>query len=328
MHTKLSELSNRIASGLESIPNEATTITALVYPFVKALGYDVTNPSEFKPEYPCDFTPKGACADGAVIIDGKPAFLIECKKCGIPLSKIHEGQLRAYFNVHTSVKLGILTNGIEYRFYTDSTEKHIMDPEPFLSFDLSKPDSVPYNALKLFSKPNYTEKVFSRLSVVNRVKNDIIRELNHPYGELARLIFATVDLSAKPDCPQKNEKPESSYQKIILPNDGGIVRQQASKTPEYWMSDPDLEFTTNQAFDLVKSVAGELADRLTLTRYKRLSAVYLDNRTSKPICLLYLKNPGYRRISIDDVRYFIRDIKEISEFREEIQARLNKFALC
>ena len=123
MRTMLSELSARIASGLpSSIHDEATTVTALVYPFIKVLGYDPTNPSEFRPEYPCDFTRKGACADGAVICNGNPVFLIECKKCGIPLSEVHAGQLRSYFSVHPSAKLGILTNGVEYWFYTDTVK--------------------------------------------------------------------------------------------------------------------------------------------------------------------------------------------------------------
>lgn len=196
MRAKLSELSARLASGVRSsIQDEATTITALVLPFLSALGYDVTNPDEYRREYPCDFRKQGACADAAVMRNGEPIFLIECKKHTIPLTEMHAGQLRAYFSVHSSAKLGILTNGAEYRFYTDSEKPNIMDSEPFLAFDLSRPDSIPYNALKLFSHSNYTEKVFSRLSAVNRIKKDILKELKHQNGELARLIFAQIDFS-------------------------------------------------------------------------------------------------------------------------------------
>lgn len=220
MRTELSLLSARIAAGLESIPNEATTISSLVHPFIAALGYNHSDPKCFVSEYVSDFTRKGDSADCAILKDGKPIILFECKYWRKNLSVDCVNQLRKYFSVHPSAKLGILTNGIEYRFYTDSVEKNIMDAEPFLAFDLSQPDSVPYNALKLFSKSNYTEKVFSRLSVVNRVKNDIIKELNHPYGELARIIFSTINISPsetsdKTDpSPTPNDLPSSVLSRI------------------------------------------------------------------------------------------------------------------
>lgn len=60
---------------------------------------------------------------------------IECKKVGAPLID-DRGQLRSYFNAASSVKLGVLTDGLRYEFYADSDAPNMMDETAFLSLDL------------------------------------------------------------------------------------------------------------------------------------------------------------------------------------------------
>jgi hypothetical protein len=60
---------------------------------------------------------------------------IECKCCGLPL-KDERGQLRSYFNAASTVKMGVLTDGLVYEFYADSEEPNMMDQTAFLSVDL------------------------------------------------------------------------------------------------------------------------------------------------------------------------------------------------
>lgn len=113
---------------------EEATKQALVLPWLNALGYDIWNPSEVCPEYESDTAVKKAGqkekVDLALILNGQPVVFIEVKPLGEPLSG-HHGQLKRYFNSTTSVALGVLTNGLEYRFFTDSAESNIMDDEPF-----------------------------------------------------------------------------------------------------------------------------------------------------------------------------------------------------
>ncbi|MBR4399675.1 MAG: hypothetical protein IKT06_01930, partial [Aeriscardovia sp.] len=60
---------------------------------------------------------------------------------GEPLDK-HVNQLDEYFRAPggqvNTVKIGILSNGDEFRFYTDSKDPNVMDPEPYWVFKLSK----------------------------------------------------------------------------------------------------------------------------------------------------------------------------------------------
>jgi hypothetical protein len=94
-------------------------------PFIQALGYDVFNPLEVMPEYTCDIgTKKGEKVDYAIMKEGKPIILIECKHWAQNMD-LHDNQLIRYFHVGNA-KFGLLTNGIIYRFYTDLEEKNNM----------------------------------------------------------------------------------------------------------------------------------------------------------------------------------------------------------
>jgi hypothetical protein len=113
---------------------EEATKQALVLPMLDALGYDIWNPTEVCPEFEADFAVKKQGqkekVDLAILFDGHPRAFIEVKPVDMTLDG-HEGQLARYFNGAPSVSLGVLTNGAEYRFYTDTGEPNILDPHPF-----------------------------------------------------------------------------------------------------------------------------------------------------------------------------------------------------
>lgn len=227
-------LSKLAASSFDSIPNEATTISALVRPFIWALGYNTDDPNEFIAEFPSDFTTRGDCADCAVLCDRKPVMIIECKCCKSQLKHQHVSQLRKYFSIHPSARLGILTNGIEYQFFTDSQNPNIMDGDPFLSFSIHDPGSVQYKALGMFSKGSNIARVLSRMKMITRIKNEITNEINEPYGELARIVFSGIDLSGE------------SYSRVC-----GYFRP-----VENWNRGKKEEFNDRKVFSITKAACG------------------------------------------------------------------------
>lgn len=152
---KLREFAARVKNLKSKIKTEEATKTSMVMPFFSLLGYDVFNPLEFVPEYTADVgIKKGEKVDYA-IVDKKqnPVILIEAKHCGEDLSK-HGSQLFRYFAT-TSAKIGILTNGLVYQFYTDLDEQNKMDKKPFLVVNLLalKDSIIPY--LQKFEKPSF-----------------------------------------------------------------------------------------------------------------------------------------------------------------------------
>ena len=137
---------------------EEATKQALVLPFLDALGYDVWNPTEVFPEFQADFAVKKAGqkekVDLAVVLDGAPRIFIEVKAVDESLDG-HQGQLARYFNGVPSVSLGVLTNGVEYRFYTDSENQNLLDVIPFYTFRLDSKD-VSLEVLERFTRSSFS----------------------------------------------------------------------------------------------------------------------------------------------------------------------------
>lgn len=74
------QLGQRVPKLKESMYTEEATKNALIMPFLAALGYNVFDPTEVLPEFTCDIgTKKGEKIDYAILSDGKPIILIECK---------------------------------------------------------------------------------------------------------------------------------------------------------------------------------------------------------------------------------------------------------
>ena len=97
----LKVLSERVKSHSSSMVTEEAVKTAVVLPFLRALGYDVFDPSEVIPEFTADAVgKKGEKVDYAIKINGEIRILIECKPITTKLDKIHLSQLYRYFSVH------------------------------------------------------------------------------------------------------------------------------------------------------------------------------------------------------------------------------------
>lgn len=150
----LKQVGKRVADLSQSITNEEQTKNAFIMPFFQALGYDIFNPLEFVPEFTADVgIKKGEKVDYAIILDGDPQILIECKSITENLTK-HDSQLFRYF-VTTKSKFGILTNGREYKFFTDLDEPNKMDTTPFLTIDVTDIKENQFTEIIKFHKENF-----------------------------------------------------------------------------------------------------------------------------------------------------------------------------
>lgn len=133
---EVDQVASRAEDQVEHIESEEATKHALIIPFIKALGYDPYDLQEVIPEFTADFAEqKGEKVDYALMQDGEPALLIECKTAGKGLSVDQAAQLFRYFQV-TEARFGLLTNGVEYRFFSDLEESNKMDERPFHELNL------------------------------------------------------------------------------------------------------------------------------------------------------------------------------------------------
>ena len=127
---QLKQFSKRVESMKDSIQTEEATkllssclslpCSATTYSIHKSLFQSLQQMWESK---------KGEKVDYAIIKEGEPVILIECKSIQENLDR-HDSQLFRYFGT-TTAKFAILTNGLIYRFYTDLDSPNKMDDDPF-----------------------------------------------------------------------------------------------------------------------------------------------------------------------------------------------------
>ena len=186
LYERLSEISTEVPGKLPHIESEGTTITALILPFINALGYDVSNPAEVKLESNADPLASGKdTVDCKILREGEEIILIEAKSANLNLSDKHWKQLYKYYGA-SEARFGILTNGIEYRFYTDLEKLNIMDKQPFLIIDMLNLDDGLVNELEGFTKASFdVERILSSARKLG-VLRLLAKEYAQPSEELVR----------------------------------------------------------------------------------------------------------------------------------------------
>lgn len=327
----------------DSLQTEEATKMSLIIPMFTAMGYDVFNPNEFRPEFTADVgVKKGEKVDYAIMVDGEPRILVECKPVTESLEK-HGSQLFRYFSV-TPAKFGILTNGILYRFYTDLDEANKMDMVPFLEVNLLDLREAAIAEMKKFCKPNFdTEKIFSRaeeLKYSGLIKSYLIREIDDPSDEFVRLVLADVYEGLK------TQKVIDKYKPLVKRTFAGLVdemvkrrltaaleteeeAQDAQETEEAEATaEPKSKVVTTEqeieAFYIVRGIlAGHVqaADVVYRDAESYFAILFQDNNR-KPICRLNL-DARQNHIMIPDenkkfTRYDIDSLEDIYLHKDKL----------
>ncbi len=183
LYDSLSKIAEQIQSQRSLITSEQATILVSIQPFIRALGYDTQNLAEVQPEYTADPHSSGTeRVDYVIKRDGKPIVLIEVKSANTTLNQHHWKQLHSYF-VSLDVEFGVLTNGLEYRFFTDTKKPNVMDEEPFLTIDMLKLDASQVNILEGFSKARFApEQTLRKI----KISNLLDKELNQPSDDFVK----------------------------------------------------------------------------------------------------------------------------------------------
>lgn len=321
---QLIQLSEKIAKQKDNIATEEATKTSFIMPMIAALGYDVFNPFEVVPEMDCDLTKRGDKIDYAIMKDNTPILLIECKHCKQNLD-LHSTQLAKYY-VASNARFGVLTNGVEYRFYADLEKQNIMDVKPFLVVNMLDLSDIDIEQLKKFHKSYYNEQEIlstaQELQITIQVKDLLNRNFQNPGDEFVKY-FVKYTGNGKSSARQieqyrpivkksiasvindiiadrlnvaiKNENNEDGQPKenVCL----GIHQEHAEteKLPEgVVFQDKEKGIVTTQeeidAYNIVRSILRQYVDvkRIQYNDYKSYFTVNLDGSTWWWICRFYL----------------------------------------
>lgn len=192
----LQKLSTDITERKKHITNEETTKITLIMPFIQALGYDIFNPLEVKPEYVSDFAKKkGEKVDIAVFKNGKPIIFIEAKTITFDTADLtsHDAQLSRYFNATPEVKFAIITNGVTYKFFTDLNKPNIMDENPFTVLDITNLTPSNIEVLNKFRKETFDAETLIKyaedLMYTNNFGNKLREIINNPPDDFIRYLI-------------------------------------------------------------------------------------------------------------------------------------------
>ena len=194
---ELRNLSTRIAKQKDlAAQNEQATRNALVEPFIGLLGYDVHDLTEVKPESDADFgTRRGKKADYAILKDNAPIMLIECKPYSSNLDG-HISQLQGYFAADDHARIGILTDGGLYRFYSDLEKPNKMDSEPFLEFDIFDIQESLVKELERFTKSKFDLDSITNsardLKYRKEIKDILRKQLESPTESFVRFFLPSL----------------------------------------------------------------------------------------------------------------------------------------
>lgn len=307
---RLTELSEKIRQSLALVQTEQATKSAFVMPFLQLLGYDVFSPLEVVPEYTADVgIKKGEKIDFAILRDGQPVMLIECKCCGATLDAGKCSQLFRYFHTLPLARIGILTNGVQYQFFTDLDKPNVMDQRPFMEFDMLAPDKVLIPEIAKMSKANWdmvaTLSAATELKYTRALKSVLAGELQTPGDELVRFLANKVydgTLTAKVR-EMFSGLVRRAFQQLV--NDminerltsAMIVPQQQEESAkseivgkaEEAVSKVATTEDEHEGFHLVKAILRRTVDpkRIIMRDTQSYCGVLLDDNNRKPVCRLH-----------------------------------------
>jgi hypothetical protein len=343
----IKQLAEKVNQLKDGILTEEATKNAFIMPFIASLGYDVFNPLEVVPEMDCDLVKKkGEKIDYAIMRDGQPIMLMECKHWQQNLS-LHDTQLKKYF-VASKAKFGVLTNGIRYMFYTDLEDQNIMDDKPFLDFDITDIKDYQVEELKKFHKSYFdVDNILnsaSELKYSQELKNIFATEIIEPTPEIVKyfakkvydgIITAKIQeqftglvkrainsyiselISKRLKTALHNEEQGDSNAAPVNEAESAVKDVEDSKV-----------VTTEEELDgfmIVKALVRKVVDveRIVYRDAQSYFAILLDDNNRKPVCRLYFNSKSKKYISTFDkerkeIKHEISSLNDIFNFEKEL----------
>ncbi|NER17018.1 type I restriction endonuclease [Spongiivirga citrea] len=342
----LKSLAEKINQLKDKINTEESTKHAFVLPFINVLGYDTYNPTEVMPEFTADIgLKKGEKVDYAIFQNGKPILIIECKHWEENLNS-HNSQLFRYFHT-THSRFALLTNGIEYRFFTDLDVANKMDEKPFLEFDITRLKENTVNEIAKFHKSNFDEEKIvdnaSSLKYTKEIKKLIHEELKAPTEPLVRLFASQIYSGRLTErvIDEFQDLVQKAFSQTISDNVNdrlnAAINKEAEKQQLETNSDIEEEskiITTEEELDGFRIVVAILRRRIDVGRIvhrdtQSYFGILLDNNNRKPLCRLHL-NGGKKYLGLFDenkkeAKQYLQSIDDIYQFEEQLLTTVNYY---
>lgn len=346
---QLRALAKRAPSLLGYLATEEATKTALVLPFLSALGYDVFNPTEVIPEFTADVgVKKGEKVDYAVKKGNEIVMLVECKPADEALGP-HKSQLFRYFTV-TKTRIAVLTNGLEYRFYSDLEESNKMDERPFLVLDMLALRDDALGQVEKFTKDSFLlDEVLSaagEMKYLREISMLLDTQFEAPDEDFVRFFHSRVSSGrftsgAK---EQFSELVKRALATVVADRVSGrlrsafeveaAVRAEEETREEVAPDEPGVVTTENEleGFRVVKAIVCEVlrSNRIVYRDCKSYFAVLVDDNNRKPVCRLWFntkqKYLGLLDEGKKEERHPIVSVEDIYKFSDQLRKTASQYS--
>lgn len=349
---KVKDLSARSKHATQHAVTEEAAKTAVVLPFIQALGYDAFNLEEVVPEFIADVgIKKGEKIDFAIRIGGKTAILIEVKPINMALGNAQYSQLYRYFAT-VEARLAILINGREVWFFSDIDEKNKMDKKPFFVFDLQNYDDRQVAELARFQKSNFDMdnilEAASNLKYVKAAAAELFKQLTTPDDEFVRffgkqiydgtMTKAAVEMLRPAIQAALDEVIRNRIQERLNVTFGKEATvPETSEKPVSTDAAVEAEVVTTedemQAFMIVRAIGSKSAplNRITMRDARSYCSIFMDDNNRKPICRLYFNAKNSKSVGIfgpdkTETKYLIEDLTDIFKHADAIEAAIKAYA--
>lgn len=347
---KLREIASQIPRQRDHINTEEATKNALVMPFIQALGYNIFDPTEVVPEFTADVgIKKGEKIDYAIMQELKPIILLEAKTLGSSLKIEHASQLFRYFAT-VEARFGILTDGVNYHFYTDLDKPNKMDDKPFLIIDMLNIDEKLVNELKKFSKSAFNVDAIlssaSELKYTREIKHLLDAEFNNPTDDFVRFFTKQVypgtlrqsvidefrEITKQAFRNFVKEKVTTTFQSALNSEREPTqeVEAVAEPTPSQVATDDgEVIETTQEEMDgyyIVRAILREIVpvNRIVMRDVRSYCGILLDDNNRKPICRLHFNRTqkyfGIFGVDKNEARVAIETVDDIYKYATELRS--------
>ena len=335
---QLKQIADKINKFKDSTQTEEATKNAFIMPFINALGYDIFNPQEVVPEFTADIgTKQHEKVDYAILKDEMPIILIECKHWKDTLN-IHDTQLLRYFNV-TKAKFAILTNGINYRFYTES-EPNVMDIKPFLDVNIIEIKDNQIEELKKFHKSYFdTANILATANTLkysNEIKILLNNEFKQPTDDFIRYFVNQVYTGRATEKVMKqfSEIVKISIQQFLsdLITERLKTALDKEKESEPKSIEPEIKKSVTETTDeeieayyIVKSIVRQElnSDRIYYRDFQSFFSILIDDSIRNTLCRFYLSDKSKEIAVFDEkkneVRFPLTSLDDIYKFSDQLR---------
>lgn len=340
----LSEKAQKLKGNLGT---EEATKTALVLPFIRELGYDIFDPLEVVPEFTADVADlKGEKVDYAIMQDGKPIMIIECKCCGACLDEAKHKQLHRYFLTLDS-SIGILTDGIRWLFYSSGDDGKRMDAAPFMEFNLEAIDPTLLPELRKLCKGRFdiekTLQTVNELKFNRQIKLLLAQNLEEPQENFVAYVIREFKLRAHPKTVEQftgyvkraftefvDEQIDARLKSALAATSKKDTTPVSEAQPEE-AADQDSRIVTTpeewEGFHIVRAIMSKVVDpaRVFMKDQQSYCGVLLDNKNNRPICRMHFNAASVKYIETFDAekkgtKHKIENSSDIYQFEDALRA--------